>query len=109
MLGFGPYWSIGRDLSQRFTSEGWGTKINDRLASDLQAEFPGVESFSPRNLLLELGRGFSFVGSQASAAPAASFKRATRHFAPGLSAIKKLRDGIHRNRVRSTFSGSARR
>ena len=31
------YWSIGRDLSQRFTSEGWGTKINDRLASDLQA------------------------------------------------------------------------
>jgi uncharacterized protein DUF1016 len=43
------YWSIGRDLSQRFTSEGWGTKINDRLASDLQAEFPGVEGFSARN------------------------------------------------------------
>src|SRR5580658_11107063 len=43
------YWSIGRDLSQRFASEGWGTKINERLASDLQAEFPGVEGFSPRN------------------------------------------------------------
>ena len=41
------YWSIGRELSQRFTSEGWGTKINDRLASDLQAEFPGVKGFSP--------------------------------------------------------------
>jgi DUF1016 N-terminal domain len=36
------YWSIGRDLSKRFASEGWGTKINERLASDLQAEFPGV-------------------------------------------------------------------
>jgi predicted nuclease of restriction endonuclease-like (RecB) superfamily len=43
------YWSIGRDLSQRFATEGWGSKINERLASDLQAEFPGVEGFSPRN------------------------------------------------------------
>ncbi len=44
------YWSIGRDLSQRFQNEGWGTKINERLARDLQAAFPGVEGFSPRNL-----------------------------------------------------------
>jgi predicted nuclease of restriction endonuclease-like (RecB) superfamily len=44
------YWSIGRDLSQRFKNEGWGTKINQRLAEDLQAAFPGVEGFSPRNL-----------------------------------------------------------
>ena len=43
------YWSIGRDLSQRFATEGWGSKINERLASDPQAEFPGVEGFSPRN------------------------------------------------------------
>jgi predicted nuclease of restriction endonuclease-like (RecB) superfamily len=44
------YWSIGRELSQRFASEEWGGKIVDRLARDLQAEFPGVEGFSPRNL-----------------------------------------------------------
>ena len=44
------YWSIGRDLSRRFENEGWGTKINQRLADDLQAAFPGVEGFSPRNL-----------------------------------------------------------
>src|ERR1035441_7234231 len=44
------YWSIGRDLSQRFAAEGWGTKINERLARDLQAEFPGVEGFSQGNL-----------------------------------------------------------
>jgi len=42
-----PSW----DLSQRFATEGWGTKINDRLSSDLQAEFPGVEGFSPGNFL----------------------------------------------------------
>lgn len=44
------YWSIGRDLSQRFAAEEWGGKIIDRLARDLQSEFPGVEGFSPRNL-----------------------------------------------------------
>jgi DUF1016 N-terminal domain len=30
------YWSIGRDLSQRFATEEWGGKIIDRLAQDLQ-------------------------------------------------------------------------
>ncbi len=44
------YWSIGRDLSNRFEREGWGGKIIDRLAHDLQTEFPGVEGYSPRNL-----------------------------------------------------------
>ena len=44
------YWSIGRDLSQRFDREDWGGKIVDRLSKDLQAEFPGVEGFSPRSL-----------------------------------------------------------
>ena len=44
------YWSIGRDLSERFEREGWGGKIIDRLAHELQTEFPGVEGFSPRNL-----------------------------------------------------------
>ena len=44
------YWSIGRDLSERFQREDWGGKIIDRLAHDLQTEFPGVEGYSPRNL-----------------------------------------------------------
>jgi predicted nuclease of restriction endonuclease-like (RecB) superfamily len=44
------YWSIGQELSQRFAAEEWGGKIVERLARDLQAEFPGVEGISPRNL-----------------------------------------------------------
>lgn len=44
------YWSIGQELSSRFQTEKWGGKIVDRLARDLQVEFPGVEGFSPRNL-----------------------------------------------------------
>ena len=44
------YWSIGRDILARQTQEGWGAKVVDRLAADLQREFPGVEGFSARNL-----------------------------------------------------------
>jgi predicted nuclease of restriction endonuclease-like (RecB) superfamily len=45
-----PYWSIGRDIPTRQGTEGWGTKVIDRLAHDLQIEFPGVEGFSSRSL-----------------------------------------------------------
>jgi predicted nuclease of restriction endonuclease-like (RecB) superfamily len=44
------YWSIGRDILLRQEAEGWGAKVIDRLGHDLQAEFPGVEGFSPRSL-----------------------------------------------------------
>jgi predicted nuclease of restriction endonuclease-like (RecB) superfamily len=44
------YWSIGREILARQESEGWGAKVIDRLGRDLQARFPGVEGFSPRNL-----------------------------------------------------------
>jgi predicted nuclease of restriction endonuclease-like (RecB) superfamily len=44
------YWSIGRDILQRQESEGWGTKVIDRLAKDLKAAFPDMRGFSPRNI-----------------------------------------------------------
>jgi predicted nuclease of restriction endonuclease-like (RecB) superfamily len=44
------YWSIGREILVRQESEGWGARVIDRLGQDLQARFPGVEGFSPRNL-----------------------------------------------------------
>ena len=44
------YWAIGREILMRQESEGWGTKVIDRLGRDLQARFPRVEGFSPRNL-----------------------------------------------------------
>jgi predicted nuclease of restriction endonuclease-like (RecB) superfamily len=44
------YWSIGRDILARQGSEGWGSKVIERLAQDLQMEFPGVEGFSSRSL-----------------------------------------------------------
>jgi predicted nuclease of restriction endonuclease-like (RecB) superfamily len=44
------YWQIGREIRERQEQHGWGEKVLDRLAADLQAAFPGVEGFSRRNL-----------------------------------------------------------
>ena len=44
------YWNIGRLIAQRQRSEGWGKSIVERLAEDLQREFPGIRGFSVQNL-----------------------------------------------------------
>lgn len=44
------HWDIGRMILDRQKREGWGAKVIDRLAADLQAEFPSRQGFSPRNL-----------------------------------------------------------
>jgi predicted nuclease of restriction endonuclease-like (RecB) superfamily len=44
------YWGIGRDILERQQREGWGTKVIERLATDLKREFPEMKGFSARNL-----------------------------------------------------------
>jgi predicted nuclease of restriction endonuclease-like (RecB) superfamily len=44
------YWEIGREILANQKREGWGAKIIDRLAADLQREFPKLSGYSARNL-----------------------------------------------------------
>lgn len=44
------YWAIGRDILDRQGQAGWGSKVIDRLATDLRAAFPDYRGFSVRNL-----------------------------------------------------------
>jgi predicted nuclease of restriction endonuclease-like (RecB) superfamily len=44
------YWGIGRDILARQREHRWGSKVIDRLASDLRREFPQMAGLSPRNL-----------------------------------------------------------
>lgn len=44
------YWDIGRMIVERQQAKVWGKSIVERLAQDLQAEFPGVGGFSARNI-----------------------------------------------------------
>ncbi|MBE9033497.1 DUF1016 family protein [filamentous cyanobacterium LEGE 11480] len=45
------YWYIGREILERQRQEGWGSKVVQRLAQDLKAEFIDVKGFSRTNLL----------------------------------------------------------
>lgn len=44
------YWRVGREILARQGQEGWGTRVIERLAIDLRAEFPDMQGLSPRNL-----------------------------------------------------------
>src|SRR5262245_15261799 len=44
------YWQLGRDILERQARTGWGAKVVDRLARDLQRAFPEMRGFSTRNL-----------------------------------------------------------
>ena len=45
------YWQIGRDILDRQQAQGWGAKVIDRLAKDLQSAFPDMKGFSRSNLM----------------------------------------------------------
>ena len=57
------YWQIGRDILDRQASQGWGSKVIDRLASDLREAFPEMKGFSRANLMYM--RAFADAWSEA--------------------------------------------
>lgn len=46
----GLYWDIGELIYRKQEALGWGKSVVETLAQDLQAEFPGRNGFSARNL-----------------------------------------------------------
>jgi hypothetical protein len=44
------YWQIGQAIVERQQRGGWGRSVVERVARDLQDEFPGLAGFSPPNI-----------------------------------------------------------
>lgn len=44
------YWQLGREILERQQTQGWGSRVIDRLARDLKDAFPDMKGFSSRNL-----------------------------------------------------------
>ena len=44
------YWDIGRNITEKQKTLGWGKSVVETLAEDLQKEFPGISGFSSRNI-----------------------------------------------------------
>ncbi len=57
----GLYWWMGETISRRQIEQGWGKAVVESLARDLQAEFPGRNGFSARNLwnMLDFYRAYA--------------------------------------------------
>ena len=45
------YWQIGSDILDRQASQGWGSKVIERLAADLRSAFPEMKGFSRASLM----------------------------------------------------------
>ncbi|MCL2098367.1 MAG: PDDEXK nuclease domain-containing protein [Bacteroidales bacterium] len=44
------YWDIGRSITEKQQTLGWGKSVVETLAEDLQREFSGMSGFSARNI-----------------------------------------------------------
>jgi predicted nuclease of restriction endonuclease-like (RecB) superfamily len=44
------YWTIGQTINKQQKINGWGSKSIEKLAQDIQDEFPGLEGFSRSNI-----------------------------------------------------------
>jgi len=44
------YWDIGKDIVEKQDQEGWGGKVLEKVAQNIQNEFPRLEGFSRRNM-----------------------------------------------------------
>lgn len=56
------YWRTGKIILSRQQKAGWGAKVIDRLASDLQKEFPDMKGLTRRNLFFMRAFAEAFPG-----------------------------------------------
>src|ERR1035441_7658699 len=59
------YWEIGSAIACAQESKGYGKQVVERLAADLQAEFPGMAGFSPQNVWFMRSFYLAWSGSEA--------------------------------------------
>ena len=60
------YWNLGKDISEKYPGEVYGSKFFEKLSADLRQALPGVRGFSKVNLIycrqfFELYRGMGIV------------------------------------------------
>jgi predicted nuclease of restriction endonuclease-like (RecB) superfamily len=84
------YWRIGKELSERMKTDGWGAKVIETLANDLKSNFPGMTGFSLRNL--RYMRTFAEIYPDLNVATAV----ATLPWGHNLVLIEKLQDNEQR-------------
>jgi len=95
------YWEIGQEIVQRQDREGWGTKVIDRLATDLQKAFSGTAGFSRGNIqrmrtfYLAYTKGLTIVAQPARKLTAAIVAQPARQLPDQPAVIVAVPDGVN--------------
>jgi predicted nuclease of restriction endonuclease-like (RecB) superfamily len=95
------YWDIGREIVQRQEQEGWGSKVIDHLAADLQKAFPGMAGFSRANIhrmrafYLAYTKELTIVSQPARQLAAEIVVQPARQLGGQPAAIARVPDGIN--------------
>ena len=85
------YWHLGDAVLQRQHAEGWGTRVIDRLATDLRVAFPQMRGLSRRNLVYMRTFAAAYPGDCATARCATAL--GSRH-GPARQAHRPQRAGL---------------
>lgn len=72
------YWDIGREIVDRQEREGWGKRVLERLADDLQKALPGVAGFSRSNVFRMRAFYLAYRSSEIVAQPVRQSRRAKK-------------------------------
>ena len=72
------YWEIGSAIARAQESKGYGKQVVERLAADLQTEFPGMAGFSPQNVWFMRSFYLAWSGSEADSLTAVRESRSGR-------------------------------
>lgn len=60
------YWSVGKDITEKYANSKWGNKFFQNMSMDMSDMIPNVKGFSPTNLrymmrFYELFRDVEFI------------------------------------------------
>jgi predicted nuclease of restriction endonuclease-like (RecB) superfamily len=107
------YWDVGEMIVNRQRVEGWGKSIVDKIAADLQKDFPGIEGFSPRNIWRMRAFYVAWAGDKPQRAVAKRGQKSPARLAPrekqflpqavaeipwghNFTLVEKLKDSVQR-------------
>lgn len=94
------YWNTGKIILARQEEAGWGSKVIDRLAIDLQAEFPDMGGLSVRNLLAMKIFAREFPAGPIAQQPVAQFSSSTISSAVATSEVHRGGRNLTDSRLR---------
>jgi len=97
-------WSVGRDILDRQEQGGWGSRVIDRLAQDLRAEFRDQRGWSRRNLHYMRSLAEAWPTAE-SFVPRAVAQLPWGHVRVLLDSSAAVRSGIGTRRPRASTGG----